>query len=347
MGQNVYQEDIAQLVDQLNLSELEGQSVLITGATGLIGRMLTDALLTWNIDRKSKAPIRVLALCRSRKKAERIFTGLMKPEFVIGDVCSVQLEEKVDYIIHGASMTSSQAFVNQPVEIIATAYEGTKNMLEAARNSGVKRFVYMSTMEIYGLPSTDEKIFETHGSTLNTANVRSCYAESKRLCENLCISYQSEYQVPVNVIRLTQSFGPGVQYDDGRVFAQFARCAIEGQDIVLKTRGETKRSYLYIADAVSAILTIMLRADAGNIYNAANETTYCSIYQMAELVTELADQLIQVKLDLSTNAEKLGYAPTLHINLDTTKLQSLGWRPQHGLREMFERTIEFMKKVQL
>lgn len=343
MGQSVYQEDVEQLVGLLSLEELEGKTVLITGATGLIGRMVTDTLLAWNVIKQPKETIRVLAHCRSLEKAKSIFTHTQKPEYIIGDVCNVQITEKVDYLIHTASITSSQAFVSQPVEVIATAYSGTKNMLETAKNSGVKRFVFLSTMEVYGTPSTDEKIYESHESTLKMDSPRTGYAESKRLCENLCMCYQSEYHVSVNAIRLTQSFGPGVQYEDNRIFAQLSRCAIEGQDIVLKTKGETKRSYLYVADAVSAIFTILLCSEDGGIYNAANEETYCSIYEMAQLVTSLAAVPIEVKLDLSGDAAKLGYAPVLCMNLDTSKLRKLGWQPRCDLRRMYERTISYMK----
>jgi nucleoside-diphosphate-sugar epimerase len=194
-------------------------------------------------------------------------------------------------------------------------------------------------MEVYGAPETDDKIFESSGTDLDTMSVRSSYPESKRMCESLCASYASQYGVPAKVLRLTQTFGPGVRYDDGRVFAEFARCAIEKRDIVLHTKGETCRSYLYTADAASAILTVLAFGAVGEAYNAANEATYCSIYEMAQMVAnECASGDITVRIELE-DTSKFGYAPVLHMNLDTFKLRSLGWEAAVGLKDQFDRMI--------
>ena len=167
--------------------------------------------------------------------------------------------------------------------------------------------------------------------------------ESKRMCESLCASYSSEFGVPAKVVRLTQTFGPGVKYDDGRVFAEFARCAIERRNIVLKTKGETRRSYLYTEDAVNAILTVLYNGIPGEAYNAANEETYCSIYEMAKMVAgRFGDNSVKVLVE-ETNPEKLGYAPVLHMNLDTTKLRNLGWKAKFNLESMYQNMIEDMK----
>jgi nucleoside-diphosphate-sugar epimerase len=254
----------------------------------------------------------------------------------------------VDYIIHGASQTSSKAFVNEPVETSLTAIKGTLNMLEFSKVNPIKGFVYLSTMEVYGSPDTDEKIFETHSTNLDTMRKRSCYPESKRMCENLCTSYFSEYGVPTRVARLTQTFGPGVQYNDSRVFAEFARCAIEHRDIVLNTEGKTMRNYLYVDDAVDAILTILAKGENGKAYNVANEDTYCSIYEMAKLVAEkCVNPPISVKINIPENIEQFGYAPTLKMNLATDELKKLGWQANIGLLESFKAMIDSMKTDEL
>ena len=165
------------------------------------------------------------------------------------------------------------------------------------------------------------------------------------MCENLCVSYMKEYGIPVKIIRLTQTFGPGVTYDDGRVFAEFARCAIEQRNIVLKTKGETKRNYLYTADAVSAIFTVLLKGKSGEAYNAANEETYCSIYEMAQMVANMCgNEQISVEIEEKDSVEKLGYAPTLKMNLDTSKLRAIGWKPGTKLEEMFKMLIKDMER---
>ena len=162
------------------------------------------------------------------------------------------------------------------------------------------------------------------------------------MCENLCASYASEFGVPTKMIRLTQTFGTGVSYNDGRVFAEFARCVIEKRDIILKTKGETKRSYLYTADAVTAILSVLLHGEKGVAYNAANEETYCSIYEMACMAAKLCDVPLQVVIAESDNVRALGYAPTLHMNLSTEKLAQLGWKPRYDLSQMYLRMIRTM-----
>lgn len=308
--------------------ELKSCKVLITGATGLIGQAIVKRLLNFGVE--------VIAVVRSMEKANNIFGNDEKLSYIVSDVTEMDVKEyDVDYIIHAASNTSSKAFINDPVGVINTAIEGTKRTLEIARLSNVEGYVYLSSMEVYGTPTTDEKIDEMHSTDLNTMAPRSAYPESKRMCESLCTSYASQYGVPAKVTRLTQTFGPGVQYNDGRVFAEFARCALEGRDIVLHTKGETKRSYLYTEDAVDAILTVLLRGSTREAYNAANEKAYCSIYEMAELVAkECAGGRIKVVVEES-DITSFGYAPTLHMNLDTSKLRKLGWEPVTSLKHMF------------
>lgn len=330
--------------DWIDFEKLSGASVLVTGATGLIGHTLVRALLC--LENKLAKPPKVIALVRNIAKARALFSDCPqeKLDFIVGDVSSaIDYEGKIDYIIHAASQTSSKAFVDEPVQTIRTALDGTINMLELAREKAVKGFVYFSSMEVYGSPNTDEKIREDHSTNLDTMSVRTSYPEGKRMCEALCAAYYAQYKVPAKVIRLTQTFGPGVKYNDGRVFAEFARCALEKRDIVLHTKGETKRCYLYTADAVSAILTVLLNGAAGEAYNAANEDSYCSIYEMAELVAkECAGSEIKVTFDIGDES-KYGYAPVLKMNLDAGKLKSLGWRASMDLSNMFVRLCKTMK----
>lgn len=323
-----------------NTEMIRGKRFLITGATGLVGQAVIKYLRALNCE------VDIIALVRNKEKAVKILGEETKKfRYLIGDIKFVEIENlAINYIIHGASQTSSKAFVYEPVETIMTAFLGTKNMLEVGKKNAVESFVYLSSMEVYGYPLTDEKINENYNSNLDPMTVRSCYPESKRMCENLCVSYASEYGIPAKVVRLTQTFGPGVSYMDGRVFAEFARCVIEKKNIILKTKGETKRNYLYIEDAVKAILTVLLEGNSGEAYNVANEETYCSIFEMANMVVEnWSNSGIQVLIDDKKNTEKLGYAPVLHMNLDTSKIRKLGWKPECDLKTMFDRMISYMK----
>lgn len=329
-------EDMEYIRKRINAGKIDGSTVLISGATGLIGRYLVHFLAEY-------CGCRVKAVVRNGEKAEKLFGGFRnKVEYIHSDI--TQLREKdmgVEYMIHGAGITSSRSFTARPAEVIQTSVEGTRRALEFARRNPVRSFVYLSTMEVYGAPQKEDKISEKDGTNLDTMAVRSSYPESKRLCENLCAAYLSEYNVPARTVRLTQTFGPGVEYEDNRVFAEFARCVIEKKDIVLHTRGETKRNYLYLSDACTAILTVMTEGSQGEAYNAANEETYCSIREMAELVAKRnAGGKIRVKVEPEDESSgDRGYAPVLCMNLDTSKLKRLGWKTEIGLYEMYERMI--------
>lgn len=325
------------------LSRLSGHSVLITGSTGLIGKAIVRCLMDWNINNPDRT-IDIIAHIRNKKKADALFGGQSENlHYLVCDIQDINVEGlKINYVIHTASFTSSEKFISEPLEVIAAAVDGTRQLLNGLiGHDELLKVVYLSTMEVYGAPADDEKIDEKHGTNLDTMSVRSCYPTAKRMCENICTCYSAEHNIPTSVIRLTQTFGPGTAYSDGRVFAQFARCAIEGKNIVLMTKGQTKRSYLYVEDAVSAILTVLAFGSSGEAYNAANEKTYCSIYDMAKLVADgICDGKISVVIE-ETDCPQ--YAPTLCMNLNTSKLQLLGWKPMTDLKDMFKLMIDDMK----
>lgn len=321
---------------------LKNKRIIITGATGLIGKSLVKKLN--DVNQAYQFNLQILAVVRNETKAKKLFAEYSCVEYIVSDILELNAEDyRADYFIHAASMTSSKAFVEKPIETLETAIEGTKNALKLAKKNNVKAFVYLSSMEVYGAPQTDEKISETHSTNIDTMQVRSCYPESKRMCENICVSYGKEYGLPVRILRLTQTFGPGVEYNDGRVFAEFARCAIEGKDIILHTKGLTKRSYLYTEDCVKAILITLNNGHDFEAYNVANEETYCTIYDMAKLCAKLSGYPIKVKIE-EEDISQHGYAPVLHMNLDTKKIQSIGWKPSFNLQEMFINLIDYMKK---
>lgn len=342
----VLMEDIEKLAASDILHDLEADAtILITGATGLICSQIVYAL-AWHCDKEQKN-IKILALVRNSDKAERMFGNLIAAglvKLVVGDIEAViELEESVDYIIHGASATSSRYFVEKPVKTITTALNGTRNVLELARNKKVKKLVYLSSLEVYGSPDhTKEYITEQDYGYIDPMQVRSSYSEGKRMAECMCVSYVREYGVPVVVARLSQTFGPGVSYQDGRVFAEFARCAIEKRDIVLHTRGNTVRTYCYLRDAINALFFLLLRGESGQAYNVTNMETAISIRDMAELVCTLSED-ISVTVDIPEDLTSLGYNPEMVIRLDSGKLQRLGWKATVGIEEMLTRLIASME----
>ncbi len=347
----IYLNDLNSIINDRNIEwdSLKGKSIMITGATGLIGTLTVNTLLYLN--KTMGLNVNVLALVRNEEKAKQIFREQLKDnlnlKLIVNDICKkIECSEKVDYIIHAASQTSSKMFIEEPVETINVIYGGTKNVLEFAKNKQVKQFLFLSTMEVYGRPLNDEKIDENYQARLNTMETRNCYPIAKQLTENLCASYSDEYGINVKILRLTQTFGPGVGYDDGRVFAEFARCAIENRDIVLHTLGETKRNYVYTADAIRAIFTIMIKGENKEAYNVANENTYCSILEMAKMVAnKCTGDRIKVKCEIESDMNKYGYAPTLKMNLDTRKIQKLGWKANVNLENMFKNMIKTIREI--
>ena len=328
---DIFAEDInnVAVADFIPWEKLSGKTVLITGATGLIGRTLV-----YGLNRANKIHglnMRVLALVRNRARAEERFKAILADDmltFVVGSVENMPvIFESVDYIVHGASQTASREFVNHPVETLQTTLNGTMNLLQLGKEKDIKGFVYLSSMEVYGYPEKGHKVKENEIGRFEPQNMRNSYPIGKIVSENLCCSYAKEYGIPAMSIGFTQTFGAGVNYNDTRVFAYFARCVKEKTNIVLKTKGETERCYLYTTDAATAILTVLLNGKAGEIYNAADESTYCSIAEMAEQVAKSAG--IEVVYDIQDTAAN-GFPDTLYMDLDTSKLQKLGWCPLGG-----------------
>lgn len=305
---------------------LRGKSILVTGATGLIGYNLVNCLLYAN--KIKSLSLTVLSLVRDKDKASRRFASWKEEDgliFVQGSVESLPaIKRPVNYIIHGANQTASWAFAQEPVETILMTVCGVRNLLDLAKEQGVNGMVYLSSMEVYGFPKRGHKVTEDEIGALNPLVPRNSYPISKLQSENLCCAYAAEYGAPVRIVRLTQTFGSGVKYDDARVFAYFGRCACEKRDIELRTKGETERSYLYTADAVTAILTVLLHGADGAAYNAADETTYCSISEMAERVA--ARWGLRVRYEVADSSPDV-FLPPLYMNLDTTRIRTLGWRP--------------------
>lgn len=334
-------------VEFIPWDRFKDKTVLITGATGLIGYTLVNSLMYAN--QKMHLNLKVLALVRDWERAQERFKEISDNnalEYILGNVEELpQISQPVDFIIHGASFTDSRSFVKKPVETIKIALKGTGNILELAKQKKVSGIVYLSSMEVYGYPEKGHRVVEEEIGALTSLDVRNSYPISKIQCESLFCAYAKEYGLPATIVRLTQTFGIGVNYNDRRVFAEFARCVIEKNDIILKTKGETERSYLYTADAATAILTVLLKGAPAQAYNAANEKTYCSITKMAGIVAKQGE--IKVLFDIQDESSN-GYAKVLYMDLDTNKIQSLGWYPKSetdGLEEMYRILIDYMRTL--
>ena len=345
----VMQNDMESIIKSFPLiGELKDKKIFITGSTGLLGSQLVYLFSVMN--RLRDTNIKIIAMARNKEKAELKFKHLAERgdiEIFLGDICdSVNYEDDIDYIIHCASATNSKYFVTNPVETIETALNGTRNILQLAKQKRIEGMVYLSSLEVHGKPVNQETMVkENDYGYIDILDVRSSYSESKKMVECLCASYVKEYGVPIKIARLSQTFGPGIEYDDGRVFAEFMRCAIEKKDIVLHTQGRTVRSYCYTRDAIEAILYILLKGKKGEAYNVTNMDTSISIYDMAKMVAEtISDRRIKIIVEDETDISNYGYNPEMIIRIDSNKLSELGWKATVDLEESYRRMVGYFER---
>jgi UDP-glucuronate decarboxylase len=326
-------------------SDFANKTFFVTGATGLIGYTFTCTLLYYSLIKKSG--IKVIALVRDIEKAKEQYQEALNDHapltFAKGSVEELPaIDEKIDSIVHGACPTASAFFTQHPVETIKTIIDGTENVLNFAKEKNVQSMVHLSSMEAFGEILTKEKLSENDLGKIYLTSPRSSYSEAKRLAENLCASYVAEYNVPVKVARLVQTFGPGVKYNDGRVFAYMMRCALENKNIELKTSGEKENSYLYTMDAVTAILVMLAKGENGKTYNVANEETYCSVKEMGRIVLDTFNKnelkvLTNVGNDKNSNT---GFRPDGYLNVCVKSLEALGWKANTDLTTAYKKTAE-------
>lgn len=339
----VFEEDLNRIAQELKELELKNKSFFITGATGLVGSVLVKALAFANDHYELNN--RVVAQVRNPQKAKKVFDGYEGITYCVGDVRDIiSYPGNVDYVIHAASETKSKNMIDFPVETLWTALSGAKNLLDFACEKKIEKMVFLSSMEAFGSVDGNQRTSEEKLGYIDLRKVRSCYPESKRMIENMCVCYSSEYGVPVTIARLAQTFGAGVSAEDNRVFAQFAHSAMTGEDIVLHTAGTSCGNYVYTADAATAIFTLLKKGISGECYTVANETSSMRIKDMAELVANcVADGKIRVVVDIPAD-KQFGYAPDVNLKLDASKLRSLSWKPQINLEESYKRLIKYWQE---
>lgn len=333
----LYQEDLDCILSTEGLDSLKGKSVLITGATGLIGVQLVDALMRLG-------QVNVVAVGRSANSAKnRIgeYYGLPNFEFIEQDVTSpFSMDKKVDVIIPLASNTHPLAYSQFPVETILVNVKGAENALELARKTGAT-VLYPSTVEIYGNSVGRDSFAESDTGKLSLSTSRSCYTESKRVCEAMCQSYLSEYGVVSKIVRLPRVFGPTMLAADSKASSQFIKKAVSGEDIVLKSKGEQFFSYIYVSDAVAALLYVLINGQSGEAYNVSSEDCNIHLRDFAGICADCCGRT--VVFELPSSVETKGYSVADRAILDNSKLGALGFRPRFNMVEAIHRTVAILK----
>lgn len=344
-----YREDVAYVAGlPLPWEKLRGQSMLITGATGLIGSFLADVIMSLNA--RMGLRCKVYALGRDEKKADDRFASYRDSadyQFIACDINRPLVRDAlgdVGYVLHLASNTHPVQYATDPIGTITTNIIGTQNMLEFACSHHAIRCIFASSNEIYGETRGDvEKFDEGYCGYIDANTLRAGYPESKRCGEALCQAYIRQRGLDVVIPRLTRSYGPTLLPSDTKALSQFLRQGVAGENIVLKSAGTQYYSYTYVADAVSGLLTILLRGECGEAYNIADDASDIMLRELAAMIADYAGT--RVIFELPNEIESAGYSKATNARLDSAKLQTLGWRAKYDIRSGVERTIDMLRRI--
>ena len=332
----MYENSIRELAKQIGLRDV---SILVTGATGLIGSCAIDVLSVLN--KEFCANIKIYALGRNKNKIESRFGKNVIP--VEQDIIN-PLDKKIeyDYIIHAASNADPKSYALQPVETILTNVLGNKNILDYCAGHLKKKMILTSSFEVYGELKGQDIFLENMSGIIDQTVLRNGYPESKRCSELLVRSYVDEYGVDAIIARLPSVYGPTMLESDSKAHAQFIRNALNGENIVLKSKGEQTRTYCYVLDVVSALFKLLCAGKDGEIYNVSNENSIASIAEVAKTCAEIAGT--KVVFDLPSEVEAKGFSRSRNCILDNKKLKDLGWSGKYSLREGLEETLEYLRR---
>lgn len=341
--------DIKRVLDAgKTLSALNGTTILITGATGLIGSAIVDLLICLN--ECFRMSINIVLGVRDLKNAhERFYPYTTKQYLKIVMYHAKEInnfdELKIDYIIHAAGNAHPSVLAKEPVETMEANFIGLYNLLNYATNATLSKIVYISSSEIYGnYTNRDRKpLSEDDYGILDILNVRSCYPSSKRASETLLISFMEEYNINANIVRPGHIYGPTQSAFDSRASAQFLSAAARGHDIVMKSRGEQLRSYCHCFDCAAAILHVLLFGNMGEAYNISNSNSIVTIREFAEACARIAG--CRVILENATACDAKSYNMMPFSALDSQKVESIGWHSVYNLSDGVAESINILKNL--
>ena len=345
---DLYMEDV-RFVAGLDLpwNKLNSKSIMLSGATGLLGSFFVDVLLEKNLTDGINCT--VYALGRNEEKARKRFEKYAKDPHLIFIPYDVKQPfshsdiGKADYILHLASNTHPIQYSTDPIGTITTNIIGLQNMLDFAVEHHATRFAFASSIEIYGENRGDIEFFdENYCGYINCNTLRAGYPESKRCGEALCQAYKAQKGLDVVILRFTRSYGPTMLMSDTKAISQFIKKGVAGEDIVLKSAGTQYYSYTYVADAVSGLLNVLLKGINGEAYNIADVSSDIMMKDLASIIAEINHK--NVVFEIPDMAESAGYSVVTKARLDSTKIKQLGWIPNYQIADGLYRTIKILRE---
>ena len=342
----IIREDVERIhKENIPWSKIQGKTFLISGAAGMIPTYMVYTILELNKGKSKKS--KIYAIVKNKKEAEKKYIKYSNDKclkIIRQDVNKkFKINEKINYIIHAASKASPKYFNEDPTNTILPNIIGTKNLLELGIKHKIDGFLFFSSGEIYG-DMKNEKILESSLGKINPLEIRSCYAESKRMGENMCVSWNKQFNVPTKIARIFHTYGPGMKLDDGRVFADFVSNVVKDKNIIMKSNGNAKRPFCYITDTVTALFLILLKGDNANAYNISNPSCIISISELAKTLKELFPKKKLTIIKKQNNEDKYIKSLIMNQTPDISKIKKLGYKPKISIRDGFLRTVESYTK---
>lgn len=339
----IINEDIAKIASaNLPWQQLFGKTILITGANGFLPAYMVHTLLHLN-DLKTGDPIQVLALIRNRQNAEARFKNYLHRKdfrFIESDISKpLFIQERVHYIVHAASQASPKYYSTDPVGTLSANTIGTYHLLQLAREKEVEKFLYFSSSEVYGAIEGIDCIPENKYGVIDPTAIRSCYSESKRMGETMCVSFAEQFQISASIVRPFHTYGPGLRFNDGRVFADFVSNIVSSKNIEMNSNGSAVRSFCYLSDATVGFFTILMRGETKQAYNVGNPKAAVSIKELAEMLVSLYPEK-NIKAVFKEPDQSYISSSFSKLIPDIHKINALGWEPIVSVKEGFKRTIE-------
>lgn len=333
--------------NKLSLSPLAGKTILLSGATGMIGKCIIDLIMQYNHTHMGGEPIRLIALSRNGQSAKMRLAEYWNEESFSYIACDVNQEipecGQADYIIHAASNTHPLQYSQDSIGTITANVIGTKNLLDYAVGHKTERFCFVSSVEVYGENRGDvDRFREDYLGYLNCNTLRAGYPESKRVGETLCNAYGQTHQLDFVIPRPSRVYGPTMLSSDSKAIAQFIKKAAAGEDIILKSAGKQLYSYTYAQDAAIGILAVLLKGKSGEAYNISDPESEVTLRQITEWLAE--DNGVKVTFEIPDVTEQAGYSTATKALLDTEKITELGWKPQTHMREGLAQTVRSLRE---